>query len=1067
MKSARVRPAAVPAFVFISILATGSVFASPDLPGAWNIEKPRAEQVSLDREFTEGTWMNVDVSPDGRHIAFDLLGHLYEMPASGGNATALTSGRSINLLPRYSPDGTRIAFTSDRDGVEDLWILERVSGKLTKLTDSKDRVLSAGWSADGRFLYGTMMRTSAMTMTPMQFDLYGGRQQLFESAGYGPLGLISNYRDRPARNQLFFDFVNEDLPASGGYIVIYDKSTGERSIYRQRPGGAVAPALSPDGRHLAYIHREDVDTQLILHDLDTRTEQVLLKNLVQDRQETFSSDLHGPYPTMSWMPDGKAVVLWHRGGIYSVDISTEEARRIAFRARVTRSMDKTIRFKAPVPDEQASTRVHRWAQRTSRGILFEALGDLYLKTDRETRNLTRSQSHETSPLYDEDSHTLYYASWSDDELGSIHQQKLPGGKPRKLTTRPSQYGALTLSPDGHQLAFLREDGRLQEGELLDRQSHFELIVLNLQDGKERLVSPVYWDYGYGVSQLEMPSVRFSPDGRQLYFSELIKSTLRLERIDIDGRQKTELYRFPKASRAEVSPDGRWIAYQEYHRNYLTPFSYIGKPITVSADEGTGTSLRIDAEHDGLYHRWSRDSRSLMWARGGEFIEKAVAEIVAGSGKVTSTPLAVTFQVDKPTSVIALKGARVITIDPRRRVLENTTLLVRGNRIAAIGADVDIPKDAKVFELQGRTIMPGLVDAHAHLKSTTGAIMKMPALGVIEQRSFVLNSNLAYGVTTLYEVAGTVDKDFWMSDMLLKGSMTGPRLYSVGTILCGMQRFLERSYRSMNSYQDVLEHVRFNKAFGATALKEYMVASRRVRQQVAAAARAEGLNLVIEPGYEANTNISRLIDGATELAHDLVFTAVYDDYVRMFAANRMGITSTTTPEPDHLNALFSQARMWEDPKLNRFARREALRPRMRRPQHVFDDDLVYRLKSAGLKKLYDAGVPIQMGGHGELLGMDLHYQMEAHALGGFTNMEALAVTTIGGAWNQGLDHAIGSLETGKMADLIILNGNPLDDIRNTHKIELVMKNGVLYSGADAARVFPDPRPAGQFYFKRNE
>ncbi len=1036
--------------------------------GTWDIEQPRAaEQVVLDRQLTEGTWMNLDVSPDGRHIVFDLLGHIYEMPTAGGEARALTRGRSLNLLPRYSPDGKRVVFSSDRDGVEDLWVLERSDGRLTNVTHSSDRVLNGAWSADGRFLYGMVFDVGQFTMTPYQFDMQGGRQALQEGGPIFSIGTFGRFQDHPIRG-LFFDQGDQKLHASGGRIKIYDRRTGEVSVYIERPGGAVAPAISPDGRYLAYIHRDDLETQLILHDLDSREEKILQRNLDRDRQEMLY--LQGSYPTMGWLPDSKNLVFWNGGGIHCIDVQTGESRKIPFRARVMRSMDKTIRFQAPAQKAEAATRIHRWARRTRQGIIFETLGDLYLKTDRETRNLTASDAHETSPVYDEASRTLYYASWTDDDLGAIYRRKLAGGKAQKLTSRPAQYGALALSADGTQLAFLRDDGRLLNGELLHRQKDFELVVMDIKIGKERLLTKVFWDMGYGVAHLEMPSLQFSPDGRQLYFSELIKSTVLLNRIDLDGKERAELYRFPQASRAEISPDGRWIAYLQYQRNYITPFGYIGKPLTVSADDGIGTSLRIDASREGLFHSWSHDSRSLMWTRGSDFIEKSVDAVAAAQDTARATNLSITFPVDTPKSVIALKGARLITIDPNRRVLENATLLIRGSRIEAAGTTVDIPKDAKVFDLGGRTIIPGFVDAHAHLKDPASMPRKTSALGVIEQRLFELHSNLAYGVTTVYEVYGSVDRDSWLGDMLLKGSIVGPRLYSVGNALYGSHKHLERNYRSMKSYEDVLELVRFNKVHGATALKDYLTPSRRVRQQIAAAARAEGMNLVIEPGFDAHANLSRIIDGATELAHAYGLTSLYDDYIQMFAANSTGVTATLMVHADGprmMNTVHTQGRLWEDPKLTRFVRRDSLRARMRRSEYAADDELFYPKVGAHLKRLYDAGVPIQIGGHGETMGMDMHIVLEAHVRGGLTNMEALAIATRGNAWNQGLDHEIGSLEPGKLADMVILSANPLEDIRNTRKIELVMKNGVLYSGEDAARVFPDPKPSGEFYFKKGE
>lgn len=1039
---------------------------------AWDIDQSRPQdQVRLDVELSEGTWMNLDVSPDGKSIVFDLLGHIYEVSSSGGEAKALTSGRSVNLLPRYSPDGQRIAFSSDRDGVENLWVLERSSGKLTNATQSTQRVVSGAWSADGRFLYGTVSDEPALTVTPYMFDMRGGRQQLME--GTQIFVPINNFRDVSARGAVFFEHLDRAMASSGGRIKVYDKRTGEVAPYVERPGGAVSPAVSPNGRYLAYVHREDVETQLILHDLDTRQERVLARGLDRDRQD--DANLLGAYPTMSWMPDSKTVVFWNKGGIQALDISTGQQRQIPFKARVQRSLDPTIRFPVAVPDTQARSRIHRWGQRTSKGIVYETLGDIYLKTGNETRNLTSSEAHETSPLYDEASGTLYYASWTDDDLGAVYQRKLSGGTPRKLTNKPAQYGALELSPDGTKLAFLRGDARIQNGQRLERQTHFELALLDLKSGSEQaVVSDILWDltgnmqrsWGSGVLQVETPSVRFSADGKQLYYSEQNEKGTVLNRIAVDGRDRTELYRFPDGSRADISPDGQWISYQEHLRNYLTPFSYIGKVITVSANAGIGTSIRVEARHDGLYPRWSRDSRELMWTRGPQFVEKKVADILSGGTTVVSTDVSVTFPVSVPKNTIALQGARVITIDPQRRVLENATVLIRDGRIAQLGTNVDIPKDAKVFDVTGRTIMPGIIDAHAHLKDTTSAIIKMPALGVVEQESAVLRSNLAYGVTTLYEVFGDVVKDFWMSDMVLKGAMPGPRLYSVGNGLYGSHNFMQHNYRVMRTYEDALEQVRFNKDFGATALKDYLTSGRRIRQQIATAARAEGLNVVIEPFFEGHANLSRLVDGATELAHAAGFTSVYDDYLKMFAATDIGITYTFGG-PEYVIE-HTQERLWDDPKLNQFARADELRARMRRGMRQAEDEQGLIKTAANLKKLHDAGVLIEVGGHGELLGLDIHHELEVFVThGGFKPMEAIAVATINNARSEGLDRDLGSLEIGKRADLIILEGNPLEDIRSTRQIDMVMKNGELYNGADAARVFPNPEPAPKFYFKRSE
>jgi len=1039
--------------------------AGAEAPDAWNIEESRApEQVTLDFVATEGTWMSLDVSPDGRHIVFDLLGHIYEMPVTGGEATALTSGRSWNMFPRYSPEGARIVMTSDRGGSDDLWVMERATGELANVSKMPEGVSGGMWSADGRFLYGVAMQDITQN-TVYQFGFHGSRQVLIAAptptaqrpgASFRP---INHFRDDPTRGVIFFEHIEGPVYAGGGSIKTYDKTTGEVKPYIRRPGGAVAPALSPDGRFLAYVHRRDQISELVLHDLETRQERVLLAEIERDRQDYFVYH-HAAYPTMAWLPDGSSLVLWFGGGIHRVDIEDGGVTRIPFRAHVERDFDPTIRFEHAIPEGRSTTRIHRWAQRTPDGILFETLGDLYLQKDGGVTNITRSDAHETSPLYDPERGSVYYAAWSDDELGAIYSRPLDGGQRRKLTTTPSQYGALTLSPDGERLAFVRGDARIRGGTRLEQQTDFELVTMRV-DGTDKIkAADVSWagaEWG-----TRPPSIRFSADGEALYFTDFVGTALVLKRVGLDGKDEIELYSFPHAAYAALSPDEDWVLYEEYQRTYITPFEFAGKTIEVSADTGAGTSMRIDADNDGLYQRWSDDGTTIGWTRGPEYLEKSVEAVLAEGEIGTRIDLAVGYDVAAPEGTIALTNVRIVTMDPARRVLENATLLVRDNRIAALGTGVDIPDGAHVVDLMGRTLMPGIVDVHGHY------LGMMAPTHVIEQRVATLRAALAYGVTTMYEVYGVIPKDFWLSDMLRAGKTTGPRLFSVGTPMYGSRGFRPKTYRSFATYDDVLEQVRFNKAHGATAFKDYLTPSRQVRHQLATAAREEGLNVVVEPGGEGQTNLTRVIDGATGLAHGMGFTSVYQDYLEFFAANKLGITPTlivTLDGPMGENYFHQSERLWEDPKLNRFARAGELVARLRRPQHIFEDDYFHPELAANLKKLHDAGVSVQLGGHGQMLGLDAHFEMELYSHGGFSNMEVLAIATLLSARHQGLDHDLGSLEEGKLADLIVLGANPLDDIRNTRSVELVMKNGILYSGDDAARVYPDPEPAGDFYFMR--
>ena len=322
---------------------SASVHAQDD--ETWSIEESRAPSTSTLR-FTasEGTWMSVDVSPDGQMVAFDLLGHIYQMSVAGGPATALTEGRSWNMFPRYSPDGSKIAFTSDRSGSEDVWVLYLESDSLENVSKMDNPVVQPTWARSGRAIYASELDNGA-AMKAYRFNMLGKSQQVTSASTFQP---ITHFEEHPTRRVIFFEHLDQQLCASGARIKTYDMDTGDVSVYRERPGGAFNPAISPDGRFMVYGHRDDQETILIVHDLDTREERVLVRGLDRDHQES------GPYyygvsPNVAWHPDGEEVFVAFGGKIRAVHVASGQAREIPFQAPVDREIDETIRFPVEIP----------------------------------------------------------------------------------------------------------------------------------------------------------------------------------------------------------------------------------------------------------------------------------------------------------------------------------------------------------------------------------------------------------------------------------------------------------------------------------------------------------------------------------------------------------------------------------------------------------------------------------------------------------------------------------------------------------------------------------------------
>ncbi|MEQ8763748.1 MAG: amidohydrolase family protein [Planctomycetota bacterium] len=1036
----------------------------------WVTDPGKAPSTLLEYTATEGTWISVDVSPGGQHLVFDLLGHLYEMPIEGGDAKPLTSGRSWNLFPRYSPDGTEIAFTSDRGGSNDLWILHREEGTLQNVSQMEWPVFQGDWSADGRLLYGTALNMQ-VRFPAFQFNRLGGKREIIPAGDRAPL---NHFVADPKRHRLIFEHRDERLYASGARLKTYDLETGETYLLVDRPGGAFNPSLSPDGRLLAYVHRDDLETVLVVRDLETRQDRIVRRGLDRDRQE--SGTFYGCYPNMDWHPDGR-LFLTFGGGIHALDVEAGETTKIPFRAPVKRQVDRTIRFPLEVPvSGKTKARSYQWAIDTSAGVIFTALGDIYIAGELGVEPLTRTDAHETCPVFDEKEGWLYYATWNDDTLGAIARRKLQSDEEEILTDRPSQYGSLALSntgqsrfprrseggpvTGGRSLAFLRGAGGLMDGQRLEDQTELELC-LRTWDGTITKVTDVHWSSNRYAKR--PPTVMFGPEDQWLYFTEYEGDALTLKRIHLDGDGEQVVYTLPHATRAVPSPDLKWLAFREYHRTFVTPWEFTGQPLEVSAADGVGTTRRSKM---GDFFGWSADSQFLHSTIGPSFVREPVDQLVRPKEPQVfeafeHRDLSVDYEVEVPSWRVLLQNARIITMDGERRVLESSQVLIDGNRIEAVGDDVKLEHGLRIMDLSGCTIIPGIFDAHGHYGSP------ISALNVVEQRLYGLHANLAYGVTTMYDVYGTTQKDFLVSDLLRAGRIDGPRIFSVGDPIF-VTKYRTKMHRPIQSYEDALEVVGFNASQGAQCVKDYSNHRRAARRQLALACRELGINIVTESFADPQMNLTQIVDGFTGIEHTLGLTPLYEDVLRLFAHSDIGVDPTLIVVYNGVSGedwFRQREKVWENEKLLHFFRADELR-RYRRPTHHFDDDFYHPEMASELRKLKAVGVPLMVGAHGQMQGLGAHWEMEMFVHGGFTPAEALEIATINGYRHHGLDHVLGSIEAGKLADFVVLEDNPLGDIRNTRKIRWVMKNGVLYSGEDGSRLWPEKRPAKKMYFQRD-
>jgi imidazolonepropionase-like amidohydrolase len=349
----------------------------------------------------------------------------------------------------------------------------------------------------------------------------------------------------------------------------------------------------------------------------------------------------------------------------------------------------------------------------------------------------------------------------------------------------------------------------------------------------------------------------------------------------------------------------------------------------------------------------------------------------------------------------------------------------------------------VIDVAGATIMPGIVDTHAHPK--TGREMA-------PDQEWSIASNLAYGVTTTRNPSGSRWNVAW-GELIETGGMVGSRIWATGFPLTS-------NNAPIKSYEDALNVVRRYKRQGVHSIKQYLQPRRIQRQWILQAARAEGINVTNEGAADLRMDVTMAVDGFTAIEHSIGQAPLYKDVVTVMADSRIAYTPTLTvayggPAGD----TYWRARtdLDKDPKTAFFTPSELLTRQARRRPMVVEEDYNYPLIARGVRDIVRAGGIAGLGSHGQQDGIAAHWELWMLQSGEMTNMEALQIATIVGAEAIHYEQDLGSIEPGKLADLIVLNSNPLDDIRNSADLRYVMKGGELYDASTLDRIWPDPHP----------
>lgn len=1045
---------------------------------------PLAPDRTIEFETGEGTWISLDVSPDGKTVLFELLGDLYAVPLEGGETKPLTTGPAFDSQPRYAPDGKSFVFVSDRDGGDNIWIAKADGSDAKALTKDKQSIFaSPAWTPDGDYIIAARQTQlpwgvfelwmyhvkggAGLTVTKGKPRADATPDQWSHGVGgvCSPDGKFLYYTKR----QKFFNAYNVTYPLS--QIVRRDRLTGDEDTITDAQGSAVRPLLSPDGNTLVYGTRIDGETGLRIRNLSSGEERWLKRPVQHDEQESrFTRDF---LPGYAFTPDGKEVVVAYNGAIHRINVETGDDRAIPFKAKVSQRVGSRLNFPARVDDGPVRVRLVQEGEPSPDGkrLAFSALTRLYtmdLPGGRPAR-LDDTDAREFHPTWSPDGKWLAYVSWSP-AGGHLWKRPADGsGKPQALTRVAAFYRDPVWSPDGTRLVALRSPKQERVETTMDMgpTPTQDLVWIPAEGGDAKLICPARGaSHPHFTKELDRIAVTVGGSVVSMRFD----GTDRQTHLKVTGKA-TRGNAPNNADDVVLSPDGRWALATVSNQLYVMAVPKMGGE-TPSVDV-FGSALPVkkltDIGADSI--GWADNGATIYWGLGASVFRQPLASVSfeepkkpdgtkddkkedggekkdapdAKPAKPEEIAIVIEQPRHRPRGSVVLRGAQVVTMRGDD-VLPEADVVVTDNRIIAIGPKdkVKAPDDAKIIDVSGMTIVPGFVDTHAHWLEIRR--------GVLDMQNWSFFANLAYGVTTGRDPQTMTNDMFAYQDLVDVGELPGPRAFSTGPGV-----FADTDFQSAEEVDGVV--AKYKKYYRTNTLKSYMIGNRKQRQWMIEACRKHEVMPTTEGALDLKMNLTHMLDGFSGNEHSLPVVPLSNDVVELVARSGISYTPTLLVSyggPFGETHFFTTTDIHDDPKIRRFIPHEVLDSKVRRSTWFHKDEHIFPKIAASAAKVARAGGHVCVGSHGEMQGIGYHWELWALASGGMTPLEVLRSATLHGAEAIGYEQDLGSLEPGKLADLVVLAKDPLKDIHNTNSVKYVMKNGELFEGDTLDKVWPEKK-----------
>lgn len=1035
-------------------------------------------------ETDEGTWMSVDVSPDGKTVVFDLLGDIYLMPAEGGEAIPLTIGDAWDQGPRFSPDGSHVFFVSDRIGYKNLWRISLADRSPEQITHLDRNILGAvNWSFDGSSL---LVGIAGIDFTPTAEVLL---HSIDPSSGAimpvepwtGPMFHTKTGRIQMTRPQkkvfsgaggaafgsVFFSENHFDGAANGGSHIrsrIYEFDLETKTRNSLTPEDAefseFKPQLSHDGSLVAYYRQYD-DRRTELRLLDRRSKQDRVVTILDDAEDASHTQTDDSRPNYSFTPDDGALVFWHAGKIRRVKLTDGLSEVVPFRVNVEREVAARAQPSGHIFRVVEHAKTVRWPNlsRDGRTLVFSAVGYIWVMDvlSGETRRLTESSDFEFMPSISPDGSSVAYvsfpSSWDDYsqnpfELvsGRLLVMDIEQRQPRELLFEPgSRFLLPAWSADGTKIAVIRES---IAGNSLQRTFGWTTV----SNGAFKAVLSPSARYTNPASLFHYArSVRFDSKGESMLLSYPVSpdKTI-LTSVDLDGASvRTLAIGASDVGGIAASPDlTKLILTRRDGTLWLAPFAEELEPRAVSTLTPEAEKL---SENGGYFADWY-DDQNISYGFGA-----TVYRYDMNSSEMRSHDVSVPITRPVPRRPTAYTGARLITLSGNGQsgeVIENGVLVVEQGRIKAVGSEysVDVPEDAVVVDVAGKTIVPGFIDTHYH------AIHGHPSYH-LPSRFYSETTAIEYGVTTAWNPGTKADDGAAAHvDLQAAGRVIGPR-WSYASFIVG------HPYQLLTSHEAASANVERFRDLGVTVMKEYKARTRSQQRWLSAAARQHNLGIVSHIA-RFDAMMTRIVDGYTGGDHQFIPIPYYEDvhqllvqsgyvwtpdiYTTVGTLSSFGARGIYYESTSYFCRALNQGQ--ESGQLGDLKIPERCRSASANVLSVaFGDHRIGRVSRQAASSA-DRGVRVGISGH-EIPANNLHIGMWALWKGGMPIVDVLKAVSLVNAEKLGLKAEIGSLEAGKVADFLILDANPLDNVLNTLSLRYTVQGGLIYDAETVKLITP--------------